>query len=262
MLKVENRTLRLFRDVFGTEAASTEGHVRQFFAELEQHLNDRSDALQLWGGGGGGVVPPADDRFGRVTESFFARLFPYMYQATFTPRNSRQLDADYKRCLETRMDAIFPAMDAVRGLKRDLSATLEATKSLIAALELGARALNATGLLALAEPSLDASRCRDALLRMAYCGPCAGHAPPAKPCSGYCLNVVRGCVAPQAAQLDSHWSAFYEALRQLMAVVNRGQSLVCLEDLLRSLLSRIAEPMLTLTEHSEHVHLKVSVRNG
>lgn len=247
MLKVESRTVRLFRDVFGTEVAPTEEHVRHFFGELEQHLNERD-----------GVAEKAatDDRVSRTTESFFARLFPYVYQATLT-RNRRQLDADYKRCLETRMDSILPAMDAVRGLERDLSATLEATKALIAALELGARTLNATNLATLVEPSFAGSRCSDALLHMTYCGLCAGHAPSVKPCAGFCLNVVRGCIAQQAAELDSHWAAFYEALRKLMSVVNRGQSLVCLEDLLRSLVSRIAEPMLTLTEHSEHVHLKV-----
>lgn len=252
MAKAESRTLRLFGQMFGQEAAvASDEHVRHFFGELVRRMRPDDGVGGGWqtddGGGGGGT------RFAGVTESFFARLFPHAYEATLERR--QRLHAEYVDCLRTRMDAIFPATEAVRALERDVAATLEATRVLVAALELGARALNSSNVAALSEWAVEQPGCGDALPRLAYCGLCAGQAP--KPCSGYCASAMRGCAAQLTAELDSHWSAYYEAMRKLVAVVNRGQSLVCLEDLLASLVSRIAEPMLTLSENSEHVHLKV-----
>ncbi|KAL6965978.1 Glypican, partial [Sarracenia purpurea var. burkii] len=114
---------------------------------------------------------------------------------------------------------------------------------LIDALNFGSQMLNFSNLAVLSESSYNIHQCHEALLRMSYCSRCNGLPSTVKPCSGYCLNVMRGCLAQQAGELDSAWSSFYESVDRLMSVVNRGQSIVCLEDLLRSLDSRIHEPV-------------------
>lgn len=45
--------------------------------------------------------------------------------------------------------------------------------------------------------------CTKALMRLVYCPHCRGLAS-AKPCSNYCSNVMKGCLANQA-DLDTEW---------------------------------------------------------
>ncbi len=255
LLKVENKTLRLFHDVFGTNTAVTDDAVKAFFAGLAGHLNNRTtvelmNKVQDW--------KNADAaQLAQITNAFFVRVIPYMYQATLN-ENQRELDTEYKECLRSHMADIFPSMRTISMLEKDISKTFGATKVLIMVLEFGSQVLNSTNLLTLSESSFNTQQCYEALLKMTFCSHCDGYSASMKPCSGYCLNVMRGCLAQQSAELDSFWSGFYEAVDKLMSLVNRGQSLVCLEDLLRALHSRIAEPMLTLTEQSEYIHNKVS----
>ncbi|XKL62082.1 hypothetical protein PGB90_001915 [Kerria lacca] len=251
MIKVENKTLRLFHDVFTTDATYTDEPIKTFFADLNNHLNNNTNIEK---------VPKiqdlknGDNKLAHITSSFFVQIFPYIFQATLNQYNRRLLP-EYKECLQNRMADIFPFTKHIKMLEKDISKTFEATKMLIMSLNFGSQVLN-SNLLILTESSFNAPRCYDALLKMTYCGYCNGYPGNVKPCVGYCLNVMRGCLAQQAAEVDTYWNGFYEAMDKLISMVNRGQSFVCLEDLLRSLHSRIAEPMLSFMEQSEAVQNK------
>lgn len=99
-------------------------------------------------------------------------------------------------------------------------------------------------------------QCAAALTRMRQCSWCDGR--DAKPCHGLCVNVVRGCLARETAHLDAPWTGYYEAVDRLVSAINNGQSSVCLEDLLRSLHSRISEAIMYAMNHASDIQSNVS----
>ena len=50
------------------------------------------------------------------------------------------------------------------------------------------------------------SSCRRAVTRMRYCPYCSG-VPYIKPCSNYCLNVMKGCLA-NFADVNNEWNNY------------------------------------------------------
>lgn len=48
--------------------------------------------------------------------------------------------------------------------------------------------------------------CRRAYMRLSYCSLCRG-TPALKPCNGFCLNVLKGCLA-STMEMDSEWERF------------------------------------------------------
>ena len=71
------------------------------------------------------------------------------------------------------------------------------SRTFLQALNLGIEVINTTDHLHFSK------ECGRALLRMQYCPHCQGLAL-TKPCMGYCLNVMRGCLA-HVAELNPHW---------------------------------------------------------
>jgi hypothetical protein len=252
LLKAEKKTLQIMNSAFGSVSSSTDEAVKIFFDDLNQYLSNSTDY-------DGGYRPQerkiTENRLAQITNSLFVRIFPLIYQTTLVQKQ-RELHPEYKACLQDRIADIKPSSDITKMLEKDVSKTFEATKILITSLNFGSQLLNQSNQLILS--TFSGQPCYDALLKMTYCNYCSGQSSGVKPCWGYCTNVMRGCLAQPAAEMDSYWNGFYEALDKLISVVNRGQSLVCLEDLLRSLHSRIAEPILYFSEQHLSVHNKVS----
>ena len=263
LLKAEKKTLQILNSAFGSVSSSTDETVKTFFNDLSQYVSNGTAALEGTGGvnraaeiSRASATSSPDNRLAQITNTLFVRIFPLIYQTTLAQRQ-RVLHPEYRACLEDRIGEIKPFSEITKMLEKDVSKTFEATKVLIASLNFGSQLLNQSSQLILS--TFSGPACYDALLQMTYCNHCNGHGIGVKPCSGYCLNVMRGCLSQPAAEMDSSWNGFYEAVDKLISLVNRGQSLICLEDLLRSLHSRIAEPILYFSEQHLTVHSKVSI---
>ncbi|KAK3529776.1 hypothetical protein QTP86_003211 [Hemibagrus guttatus] len=92
-----------------------------------------------------------------------------------------------------------------------------AERTFLQAMHLAVEVINTTDH---AQPSRD---CRHALMRMRYCPLCQGLAD-SKPCMGYCLNVLRGCLAG-LAEVDAHWQEFVRSLEALATRMHDGNEL-------------------------------------
>lgn len=110
-------------------------------------------------------------------------------------------------------------------------------------------------------------RCQEELVRMAMCPTCRNlHV---KPCAGYCLNVMRGCLTQFSTVLDLPWSGFVDALEQLLQrQVSLGatspsmtQLLASLEEVVRNLDSKTSEAIMYSMEHGTVLEEKVSRYN-
>lgn len=252
----------MLRDVLGTSSAKVDVCVKTYFDELYNYITNKSGVEggenTYFKSSQNQYVKNVEHKFAQLTSSFFERLFPSVYPMMANEHSAeRELDSEYEKCLQRNIADINPFSELTKMLEKDTSKTFVATKILIDALNFGSQMLNFSNLAVLSESSYNIHQCHEALLRMSYCSRCNGLPSTVKPCSGYCLNVMRGCLAQQAGELDSAWSSFYESVDRLMSVVNRGQSIVCLEDLLRSLDSRIHEPV-QYFKQNKNVHSRVS----
>uniref|UniRef100_A0A8C6U072 Glypican 5c n=1 Tax=Neogobius melanostomus TaxID=47308 RepID=A0A8C6U072_9GOBI len=92
-------------------------------------------------------------------------------------------------------------------MAQELVGALGAGKHLGLALAEGLEVLNAT------EQIIFSKECVKALVRMVYCSHCQGLTL-IKPCDGFCLNVMRGCLA-SVSELDQPWRRYTTLLEQL-----------------------------------------------
>lgn len=65
--------------------------------------------------------------------------------------------------------------------------------------------------------------CSRALVRMHYCSHCRGLTL-IRPCSGYCLNVMRGCLA-SLSELHNPWRQYVTVLQDLTHIVAGAHNL-------------------------------------
>nr|CAD7435383.1 unnamed protein product [Timema monikensis] len=229
----ENKTLALFLEQYPRLSSAVRQPVSVLYSDLLRYLDTSTsttsdDQVNL--------LPP-DLNLEDSVNTFFTSLFP-----------------------EATMSEIQPFGDVPRALSRAISRSAEAARTLFQALGLGAEVLSSTDSLLMSDPG-GADHCHEALLRMSYCSRCRGLTSRAKPCAGYCLNVMRGCLTQHAAELDLPWSGFVEATERLAAAVKGRDSGVAPLDVQRvlgELDSRVSEAIMLALENGPSLERKVS----
>ncbi|KAH0626019.1 hypothetical protein JD844_000716 [Phrynosoma platyrhinos] len=94
--------------------------------------------------------------------------------------------------------------------------------------------------------------CRRALTRLFYCPLCRG-TPTLKPCNGFCLNVMKGCLA-SITEMDNAWGRFLDALTQLAERLGGPFNFELAADYIGV---KISEAIMYLQEHSVATSAKV-----
>jgi len=143
---------------------------------------------------------------GRVDlEEALRRFFTQLYQRMFTVLNSQHtFDEQYLQCVSLNMKKLQPFGDVPKKLTLQLRRSFVATRTFAQALLEGKRIL--TRVLKIA-PS---DACTTALTRMMGCPACQ-RLPAIRPCSGLCLNVMKGCLAHHTELTDS-WDRYIDSL--------------------------------------------------
>lgn len=191
---------------------------------------------------------------------FFMNLFPLVYHHAVTNSHKRDFTKEYKICLVQSVQEIQPFGDIPRQISNSMYKSLEATRVLLKALALGSEVLNTTDTL-VSENSekVDSvsNACHTALLKMSYCSKCIGLKSHVKPCSGYCTNVLRGCLTQHVSELDLPWNRFVEAVERLVIAVKSHDKNVDADTVLRSLDTRISEAIMYAMENGPNLEKKV-----
>lgn len=183
---------------------------------------------------------------------FFTDLFPLVHHHNRHPKDFNNV---YKTCLRERIGEIQPFGDIPRQIAQSLSKSLEATRLLLQSFSTGVEVLNTTESL-LTEGS--GKECHEALLKMTYCPKCLGFE--AKPCSGYCLNVLRGCLTSHVTELDSPWNGYVEAMERLVIAAkhHNNEAGVNADAVIRALETRISEAIMYAMENELELDNRVS----
>uniref|UniRef100_A0A667WS53 Glypican 5a n=1 Tax=Myripristis murdjan TaxID=586833 RepID=A0A667WS53_9TELE len=190
MKQAENHTNSLLHESYRNMASQAVGPVRELFTDIGLFLL--------------GSELNVDD----LVQRFFDALFPLVYNHLINPDLS-DIAPGYAECVRSASRDVRPFGAAPSLLANQIAHSGVSGKLLLQALHLGIEVINTTD-------HLQFSReCRRALLKMHYCPHCQGLTQ-SKPCMGYCLNVIRGCLASMA-EIDTHWREFVRSLEGLSA---------------------------------------------
>ncbi|XP_038007758.1 glypican-5 isoform X5 [Motacilla alba alba] len=189
----ENYTSTLFCNVYRNMAAEAAVHVQEFFTDV---------GLFLFG---------ADASTEEFVNRFFDTLFPVVYNHVINP-GPTDISLEYAECLRAAARDIRPFGNIPKKAVGHMARSLLPSRTFLQALNLGVEVINTTDHLHF---SRDCSR---ALLRMQYCPHCQGLTL-SKPCMGYCLNTIRGCLAG-VAEVDLHWRKYIQSLEELSGALS------------------------------------------
>ncbi|XP_036841696.1 glypican-5 isoform X3 [Oncorhynchus mykiss] len=209
-----------FQDTFQYLLSFSQGHLSSLLEdtysplsrEALPHVNALFSSLSLYIRGHNLSLEAAVARF-------HDNLFPLVYGRLVNPGVGVQggLSGERGECLRATRQDVNPFGPHPEMLAQELGRTLGAGRALSLALAEGTEVMNAT------EHVSFTKECLRGLTKMQYCSHCRGLTL-IKPCVGYCLNVMRGCLA-SVAELDGPWRRYVAALEELTNAVAGQHSL-------------------------------------
>ncbi|XP_042190038.1 glypican-5 [Callorhinchus milii] len=184
----ENNTNTLFRTTYRNMAFQTAAPIREFFTDV---------ALFVFG---------SEINVDEFVNRFFDSLFPLVYNHLINPALT-DIALDFAECVRMARKDLNPFGHLPKSIISQMSKSLMASHVFLQALNLGIEVINTTDHLQYTK------ECSRGLLKMQYCSHCQGLTN-RKPCMGYCLNVMRGCLA-NMAEIDLHWREYIRSLEEL-----------------------------------------------
>lgn len=183
-----NLTSSLFDTAYSTLASDCRPLVLQLFSSIKRHLSGES-------------ISSLDN----AVNQFYDGLFPLVYQRLLnpgmghgSPQSFSSHTDPHKHCLRTMRQGVSPFGPHPRLLLSSLSRVLGVGRALSQLLRLAGEVVNATERLTLSR------ECGRGLVRMQYCSHCRGLTL-IRPCTGLCVNVMRGCLV--SVSIVVHWAS-------------------------------------------------------
>ncbi|CAM5138932.1 unnamed protein product [Eretmochelys imbricata] len=184
----ENHTTSLFETAYRAMAKEAVEPVKELFTDLSLYILGAETTVE------------------NAVLRFFDSLFPLVYSRLINP-GIIDLSEEYTECLRLTRQDINPFGRYSNEVVTELSKSLWASRMLNQALNMGIEVINTT------EHAAITKECSKALVKMQYCPHCQGLTL-IRPCVGYCLNVMRGCLA-SVSELDTQWREYISALEYL-----------------------------------------------
>ncbi|XP_051929381.1 glypican-5-like isoform X2 [Hippocampus zosterae] len=197
-----NLTSTLFDSAYSSLASECRPHVLHLFNDIDRHLlGDPNSSLE------------------HAVGSFFNDLFPLVYRRLLNPgighMSSRSFSSSssssHEDCLRMTRQDVSPFGPHPGLLVSGLSRALGVGRTLSRLLRLAGDVVDATEKAALSR------ECGRGLVRMQYCSHCRGLTL-IKPCTGLCLNVMRGCLVG-ISELAAPWGSLVVLLQRLAATL-------------------------------------------
>ncbi|TSK17754.1 Glypican-5 [Bagarius yarrelli] len=195
---VQNHTFSLLNVLYGDLASRSYSPLAELFTDV------------------GLFVLGAELNLEEAAKGFFHMLFPLVYEQFVEP-GMAPFDTVYQECVRLVGRRAAAYGNAPTRLALLVSHASLAERTFLQAMHLAVEVINTTDH---AQPTRD---CRHALMRMRYCPLCQALTD-SKPCMGYCLNVLRGCLAG-LAEVDTHWQEFVRSLEALAGRMHDGNEL-------------------------------------
>ncbi|KAG1933506.1 glypican-5 [Pimephales promelas] len=202
----QNHLTSLFETTYSSLMSSISPHIVCLFTDLSRFLQ-----------GTGNVSVEA------AVHCFFDSLFPLVHTRIVNPGMAASIDADTSDdnqlgdCLRMTRQDVNPFGTYPKAMANELAEAMRAGRVLSLALGVGSEVMNITDTAELSK------ECTRALVRMQYCSHCRGLTL-IRACSGYCLNVMRGCLA-SLSELHNPWRQYVTVLQDLSHMVAGAHNL-------------------------------------
>ncbi|KAM8954348.1 glypican-5-like [Pelodytes ibericus] len=196
--RAANQTMSLFDNTYWPLVQEAQDPVRELFTDIS--LNILGENMPVEG----------------AVSRFFDALFPLVYNHLINPVRS-PLSEEYLECLRLTRQDINPFGPSYQDMVTELSKSVWASRMMKQSLSMAIDIINST------EHAGMTRECTRALVRMQYCPHCQGLTL-IRPCVGYCLNVMRGCLA-SLAELDVPWRDFINLLEHLAGLMSGSHDL-------------------------------------
>lgn len=247
----ENKTLNLFSQVYRGMAVLSREPIENLYRDIRNYINVNTSMQEK--------PTSTPEKIVASVTLFFTELFPLAYHHSADISN-KDFTLQYKECLKKSIETISPFGDIPKQISQSLSKSLEATRMLLQAFHTGTEVLNTTDTLLIDEHGTSNTECHNALVRMTYCPKCLGMTKHTKPCSGYCLNVLRGCIAKYVAELDSPWNGYVEGIENLLGAMRRSnnEAGVNADVVIRNLDTKISAAIMHYMEKGKDIDARVS----
>lgn len=178
-----------------------------------------------------------------VLESFFATLMQQMFKLL---NANYAFDNRYLQCVTENMDELKPFGDVPKKLSTQVKRAFIATRTFHQGLAIGKEVINAVS-------KMDVSQaCLRAVTKMSWCPYCRGFTH-LKPCSNYCLNVMKGCLAYHY-ELNEAWNTYIDSLSK---VAERLEGPFNIESVVDPIDVKISDAIMNFQENNEEVSKKV-----
>ncbi|CAG5863566.1 unnamed protein product [Menidia menidia] len=175
---------------------------------------------------------------------FWSRLLERTFKTSTPPDVS--LSEDYLECVAKQQETLRPFGDIPRDMKAKVIRAFVTARSFIQGLSVSADVVRKVSQVSLGP------ECSKALMKLVYCPHCRGLAS-VKPCSSYCSNVMKGCLANQA-DLNPEWQNLIDTMIQVASSFSTEPSL---DVVLSSIPARIYEAVQYLQENMNKFTAKV-----
>lgn len=175
---------------------------------------------------------------------FWSRLLERTFKSS-TPTDVI-LSEDYLLCVAKQQETLRPFGDVPRDMKTKVVRAFVTARSFVQGLIVSGEVVRKVSQVSLSP------ECVRALMRLMYCPHCRGLASLA-PCSNYCFNVMKGCLANQA-DLNSEWQNLIDTMIQVASSFSTEPSL---DVVLSSIPSQILEAVNYLTSNMDAFTAKV-----
>ncbi|XP_013873227.1 glypican-1 [Austrofundulus limnaeus] len=181
---------------------------------------------------------------GEIFSDFWSRLLERTFkESALTGVN---LSEDYLECVAKQQETLRPFGDIPRDVKGKVSRSFVTARSFVQGLLVSTDVVRKVSQVPLGQ------ECTRALMKLVYCPHCRGLAS-VKPCSNYCSNVMKGCLANQA-DLDPVWQ---ELIDTMIMVASSFSAEPSLDVVLSSIPARIYEAVHFLQENMDTFSAKV-----
>ncbi|ESO96166.1 hypothetical protein LOTGIDRAFT_116020, partial [Lottia gigantea] len=229
--EAKNRTSVLLTQMHNIPWTKHHDAVRDFFTHLDKYIIGEKDTLH------------------DSVHTFFSRLFPSVFYYTLNDPSFLQMDNEYHDCLSNHSDQIRPFGKVPQNLQKKLQHSLRRSRSFVTLLTDIVEVMETTDNL-----HVD-SDCVDAVTRLQYCSRCHGYTE-VQPCRGFCLNVMRGCLA-KLSDISHAWDSLVSSFRNL--VINMKTSRTSsLKTVLMSIDKSVFDGILEAMQGGPRIHASVS----
>ncbi|XP_066477726.1 glypican-1 [Tiliqua scincoides] len=156
------------------------------------------------------------------------------------------LPDEYVDCMIKHSEQHKPFGEVPRDLKLKATRAFIAVRSFVQGLGVASEVVKKVSQVPLSQ------YCTRAIMKLMYCAHCRGMSS-VKPCSNYCRNVLKGCLANQA-DLDPEWRNLIDSL---LLVADRFDGPSNIDTVIGTIHTRIAEGISNMQENKESITAKV-----